>query len=54
MLQLNRQEWESNLKAGGWIQIDGWWSHPEAPGIHNIVSAMDLLLNSEKCANRCA
>jgi hypothetical protein len=40
MLQFNRQEWESSLKAAGWRQTEGWWSHPDAPGLHNIVSAM--------------
>jgi hypothetical protein len=46
MSQFDRPQWESNLQAAGWIKTDGWWSHPDAPGMHNIVSAMNVLANA--------
>jgi hypothetical protein len=48
MLQFNRQEWESSLTAASWRQTEAWRSHPDARGLHNIVSAMDLLAKSEQ------
>jgi hypothetical protein len=36
MTQVERRAWESDLKVAGWHSNDGWWTHEDVPGSHNI------------------